>query len=288
MKKIIYLTIIVLSLIIFNSCQKQIDCESVNNEQRVESSNNFDLVQKNNMLSFPSVEDYENAINFLAKDEKNNFKEWNKEFNFKNSMAKAVKTKQIIYKNDNLLSQMINNRGELEIQGKIFCLDFDKRTVKVYYSIDNYSSKKADKVYSFDDEILTLEFGTKAEKKELLSNKSKYAPLYNPAYRYDESGGCKYKIAYHKDGIYFTLVAKIKQGGSNYFFRIPIVQYEWANKNRSESGKMKDIGYFIQVQKLKQRPYFSGRRLLSYSIQASFEAKLWGKIKVNDRWSHSS
>jgi len=188
------------------------------------------------------------------------------------------------------LAQIINNEGNIIIQGKIFSLDFNKKIVKVYNSIDNFNNLESDKIYGFEDEVLTLEFGNKKDKKEYEETKNKGLVNYNPDYRIFYNIGVvdvSYKIAYHKYGIYFTLVAKIKKskieyGGTDIYVS---ASGSYTPRNRSKvnfySADYSEGGVFP---KYHVRPWYSMRSLSAYKINGYFSASYL--MSQSDSWEH--
>ncbi len=297
MKKI-FTTFMVLTIfaMFFSSCEKQVmltdkqvpnsNSRDANQENRVQNDN-FDVSVNNNILCFASLDDYDNALNYLAKEEEVDFKNWNDKVNF-NSMAKvcAVK-KQSIPADDDILANFLNSDGVVKIKDKFFKLDFNNRLVFVYDDYNGYLNGKYTKKYSFDDEVLTLEFGTKEEIAELNSSKGGYAPNWNPGYRYWANLFIWYKIGYHKFGIYYTLSSKIKDNGCiASSINIPTVVYSWENRKKKHpsetiNGTGKTCG------KYKIRVYYGTKKLISYSIDADFEAKYARFPDDVDSWAHS-
>ncbi|MBN2892849.1 MAG: hypothetical protein JXL97_13360, partial [Bacteroidales bacterium] len=168
-----------------------------------------------------------------------------------------------------------------------------KEIVLVYENYKSFINNKYSKTYSFDDEVLTEEFGTEEEIEEMNNQKTSYAPNWNPAYRHFAQGLIDYKIAYHKDGIYYTLVAKIEDNIACVAseINIPRVAFNWKNeKKQSENYPTLTTTESEDGQtcgKFKIRPYAGTRRLTNYSIDADFKATDTSLPPQNDTWAHS-
>ncbi len=287
MKKLsILFTVVIIFATIFSSCEKQEFEETNQKNQKVIKFNTFDLTIKNNMLSFASVKNFDNALEYLAKDEQNNFENWNKKSDF-NSMAITFKdTKNEMPADDEILTNFLNADGTVEIQGKIFKLDFKKEIVLVYENNEAYKNNKLTKTYTFDDEVLTEEFGTEEEIVEL--NNSKGAPNWNPNYRTFYNIGnvdVKYKIAYFKYVVYFTLVAKMKKSKIQYNGTCLYVYAEGDYTPRNKLNKNFDDEKESWSPKFKVRPWYSTRSLTNYYIDAYFYTHS-GSVSDTDTWAH--
>jgi len=82
--------VLVLVSIGFVGCKKEIG-EQTNNKDTRNDIIIEEIKVEHGMLSFSGVEDFYKALNYLAKDEQNNFEKWNKKLEFNNSMAEMIK-----------------------------------------------------------------------------------------------------------------------------------------------------------------------------------------------------
>jgi hypothetical protein len=101
-------TAVIIFATIFTSCEKQGFEETKSENQKVINFNTFDLTVKNNMLSFASVENFDNALEYLAEDEQNNFENWNKKSEFKSMAVTFKNTKEEMPADDNILANFLN------------------------------------------------------------------------------------------------------------------------------------------------------------------------------------
>ncbi len=279
------MAIIFVGAVTFSSCQKEeLETSQVPD---VKPDNSNQVTVKNNMLSFDSPEAFENTITFLADDEPNNFDNWQYQASFKS--LEDYNTKNNSLENeDEILLKILNEDGCIEINKKVFKLNFDKRQVLVFDDYDSYQKNKYTKVYSFDEDVLEKEF--RSNNIETNESKAKGESYYNPNYRKFKMSNLNvnYKIAYYKYGIYFTLVAKIKKsktqiggchlevGASGY--------YKPKNRRRQEFKRSAyhKSGFWW---KYKVRPYYSTRSLESYYIYADFHT-YDDSYSYYDTWSH--
>ncbi len=205
------LTVLITIFLFSLGCVKQvINTEDTSTQGNHESNVTFDYSVKNGMLVFPTIEDYDKAIVFLAKIEKYGFEKWDEITNFTSQRKlKESGVKNINFVDDNILASLLNKNGEIEIAGKIYKIDYVNRKV---YIINN---SKTTEQYSFDDDVL------------FSSAKVKGCPRYSSGVR-GLPNYYGYFVAYKKYGIYFTLIAKIKSPTR------PVqvmVKYDWTNKS---------------------------------------------------------
>ncbi len=289
-RKVATVSLVLIGLV-FAGCEKEIQNEQTNQKNlKVINFNNFDLTVKNNMLSFATDEAYDEALTFLAKDEQQNFAEWNQKVDFV-SLAKVNKCKkEELPVFDNIIANMLNSESLIEIQGKIFKLDFDKQIVLVFENHNAYLNDKCSKTYSFNDEVLTMEFGTQEEIESIKTTKATdfYLPSFRTWYNVGNTD-VKYRIAYVKLGVYFTLYALIKktaiQFGGTYVSVCASGYYKPKNKSKV-SYDCDD--YFAQgwgpIEYIA-RPWSSMRSLEYYYIEGFFHASS-ENVSLYDTWSH--
>ena len=285
--------VLTLIAVFATSCEKEelvpTDLQKKSPTEKTVSFKSFNLKLKNNMLSVSSVDEYESMLNYLAEDEKNNFENWNTKINF-NSLKRAYKNnKSEMPVNDNIAANFLNYDGCIEINNKIFKLNFDKRLVYVYENFTHYLNNKFSKTYSFDDEVLTIEFGTEAEITQL-TNDCIGAPLYFPRNRIWYNVGTtnvKYCVRYVKLGVYFTLFSSIWktkiQWGGTYVSTWNRGSYTPRNRP-SKNFDCSDNGW--GPNSYTARSYSSIRRLSSYDIEAGFHSYATNDSRW-DSWSHS-
>ncbi len=243
----------------------------------------------NNMLAFKTVEDYEKALDYLTKVENDDFKGWDNKFAFTSMRADCKAKKMDVEEmsiNDNVLASVLNTNAAIEIQGKIFVLLPKTEQVLVYDNHKNYTSKTKARTYTFDDEVITEEFGSEEEKAELAvvvesdcdckgdEGKGNYCNAYYPSTRKwnancTQGAWAKYRTSYKKYGVYYTLKAHIwKDGYYSGALRIELLaEGHWKN-GISEGDFNSNKGGTAHQYTI--RPYAKTRRLKDYYIHTDY------------------
>ncbi len=242
----------------------------------------------NNMLAFKTVEDYEKALDYLTKVENDDFKGWDNKFAF-TSMRADCKAKKMDVEEmpitDNVLASVINTNAAIEIQGKIFVLLPKTEQVLVYDNHKNYTSKTKARTYTFDDEVITEEFGSEIEKEELAQmiesdcdckgtdGKGRFCKHYNIGWKTwyaNCSSGywSKRTFVYKKSGIYNTLKCNIRKRSYGKQIRLTVeMKGSWTNYNGSGTFDEYKEGYGHSY---TIRPYYGVRGLKDYSVDSWF------------------
>ena len=240
----------------------------------------------NNMLAFQTVEDYEEALDYLTKIETDDFKGWDNRLTFK-SMRKECESKKMDVEDmpiaDNVLASVLNQNAEMQIQGKIFILLPETEHVLVYDNFKDYTNKTNERKYTFDDEVITIEFGSVEDNYEEVDTanecldckdaKGSYCNGYYPDIRKWEPFGrvsyVKYRVSYKRWGVYYTLKARIWRQGSGGVITSVSIYGNWENKKSSGSFNDSSSG---TEHNYTERPYSSSRRLKDFYIEANFAA----------------
>ncbi len=261
--KILVLAIVLMS-IGFIGCKKQ---QITNINGNSERDTNFSFSVSNKMLSFPSVEDYQKAIDFLCSIENDNFNKWDKLTGFKSLRLEKEKNKNIKFSiEDQVFTSLLNEKGKIQIQGKIFQINPKDSTVAVF----DENMKKIN-VFSFNDDVIGIVFDNqKVEKKKRCSSCNQFNPNYRSIQRGSQT--IRYKVAYFRDGIYFTLVAKMKRPNPDvsYLMKISIPNGTCLYRCSLSIYKYKAQTKQTNGRKVKIRPYAKCYPLKQYDFSASF------------------
>ena len=291
----------------FVGCEKEMlntqkeEENAINNKNSIVQVEDFKMQVNNNMLVFETVEDYEKALNYLTKIEADDFKGWDSKLTF-TSMRKECESKKMTEEempiNDNVLASMLNQNAEIQIQGKIFILLPKTEQVIVYDNFKNYSNKTNAREYTFDDEVITEEFGFKEDEEiveemqnesncadcKATDDKGKYCKSKNsPSTPYKNNIGnnqwTKCQIQYNKFGIYYKLKGKIwRNWKSGEIIAKCSSTSTYSHKNGS--GTMASGAIVKSWGKTANLVLYSGRfRLKNYSFSVKFE--------VDDQPSHN-
>ncbi len=225
-------------------------------------------------MSFPTIEDYAKAIEYLNKDELQEFYSWEKSIKF-SSLKRNKENNLSLYAQvqDDIFSSLLNMKGEIEIQGKIFKVNAKDELILVYSEDELLKIDSPTEKYSFGDDVLSEVFDIKSnvEFKDGCAWRDLPDPkgVYYTDYGYD----CKYQTQYRKFGIYFTLSAEMWLDGtlphSELFVSIYKTSYwEWLTKKETVQ-----IGITISagnVNHLLKRFYSKAVRLKEYELYVTF------------------
>jgi len=275
MKRNLLKSIIILFTLTFvtlQSCKKKeltsltpvsIDLNGINIKAKyAQDKNNI------NTLVFSSVDDYENAITFLAQKDKNFINSWNEKTGF-NSMKKAFSDnpESIPVKDDDVITSLLNKKGEIQIEDKLLRLNFETNRVEEIVYTANNKLEVIDS-YSFDDDVLSVLF----KNKEPESDKSKYCSgNTKTTYMNTICGRVDCKVKYLRLGIYYTLYAKIsKQNSSAVKIGLTTIYYnqtKYQNKSGCWSFSSSKSGYGNSY---KITAYSGVKRLKAYIIPINF------------------
>ena len=254
----------------FIGCQKEKETSGEINEKKIEVHDGI--------LSFATVKDYENTIDYLAELGDDNFSDWEEKLSFVSMRAtfdEATLAKKGI--EDVLLATLLNPEGLIQIAGNIYKLDIPNEVVYAVPASDyvkGFYTKKGVRTFDVDSDILDIVAGGITD-----GEKGKYCPSAKegPKYWYPNGFTIKYKVVYQKAGFYYSLQAKIKRiGGADFnTFLIGLGTDDGSNfwRNRKSKG---DENFSCSKQGYDRtyncRPYHKGRRLTSYRFGVNF----WG------------
>lgn len=273
----IYLTGLLL-ILIFLGCSKN-DTGSIEENQNPTAilNLNFQVEIKNDMLSFPTREDYDLALEYLGPKNSLEFERWEAKIGFKslrNTISKSELEQQGIQ--DDLLATLLNPDGMIEINSNIFQINMQDETVLVLNntSYDNKKSFKNGKhrIFSTEDNVLDV-----LEGKELttsLTGKSRYCGKRKLSWD-APANILEAKIVYQKAGILNSLQSKIQQSKVNIFnlgLKTNGGGNFWRNKKHSGTIGPYETSFFVAETK-SYRPYYSSRRLKAYRFSMEFRAQ---------------
>ncbi len=243
------------------------------------SSLGFKVEVKNDMLSFPTREDYDSALEFLGPKDPKGFETWEKEIGFQ-SMRSLHNIEELESRGiqDNLLATLLNSDGMIEINQNIFQIDIPNDLVSVL-STENFIGKSSFKVltektrtFSTNDNVLDILEG----KEETNSSVQRSSYCSTNKVDWDDSTGyLSAKVVYQKAGILNSLQSKIQQSSVNIFnlgLRTNGTNNFWVNKTSSGTIGPYETAFFLAETK-SYRPYYSSRRLKDYRFSIEFFAQ---------------
>ncbi len=219
MKKLIlnYLSIAILSGVLLSCAEEESGLNPVIDNNNVALADfPFSVENQNGVLSFPSMEDYDNAISYLNSigDSKLPLFEEALKFRSLRQLGDASF-------DDEILNALLSVNKSIIIQGKTFQLDTEEGIVRVNDNSDLKSSSI--QTYSVDDDVLDIVFNGASPENHSTSDDIKLKSLFHNKSKAEWSAGgsrkVKAKVTYQKAGIYFSLQAKITKenwsGGDN-------------------------------------------------------------------------
>lgn len=285
MKKIRATIIATLLIIIFISfsCQKENVFEMENTPIIPKSQEllDFEVYNENNTLNFPTLKDYEKAINYLLNSGDYSYLE--NTFDFE-SMRKYYLTKgniENIPVEDPLFSSIVNSQGVIIIENHIYVIDIKKEKVYVIIrsedcdyddelvkNIENNEKSLEISTYSTNDNVLDIVNGIDSPKVNYCNNR-KIGPFSLPAGVGNER--IYWENNYFKAGIYNSLYSKMwSENGSKYDLTIIIKSGSyWKNANignYSISGT-----YYEYNSKINKTVYASYKRLTAYVFNVDYQ-----------------
>ncbi|UII81112.1 hypothetical protein [Flagellimonas sp. CMM7] len=279
----IYLTAF-LSILTFIGCSKS-DTETLEKNQDTTFNVQFDfqVEVKNDMLSFPTREDYDLALDYLGPMNSQEFEVWENKLGFKSmrSVLPLVERESIgIF--DDLLATLLNKEGVIEISGNVLKLNSTQETVSVIDSKEYDKSlgfkNKNSKIFSTDDNVLDILEGIE---KQPLALKSRYCPKRKLSWH--PNSNVASKVVYQKAGFLNSLVASIQNVNGAFeseketfgLSLITVGNNFWRNKKRN--GTFSKPTSSATSSRKSYRPYYSSRRLTSYRFSVEFKAQEFGQ-----------
>jgi len=221
MKKSKSLLILLFGLfVVFQGCEKKSLTENNSNDKSAERKFNLGNIEITNqydndgesILCFNSLEDYENAVSILSENNVNSFNQLTIKNNFVSMKnAFSVKSEKIPIEDDDIITSLLNKKGEIQIADKVFHLNFKNEKVEV---ISNLLKDKNETIsYSFDDDVLAKVFKTNYS--DNYSKGSYCSGSTKTTYMNSSGGRIDCKVKYLKLGIYYKLYAKISKANSS-------------------------------------------------------------------------
>lgn len=213
-----------LVLFLFFSCNKKeinsIENQIVENTDQIASKNNLDITLNDfkfevidNVLTFPSVEDYEKAIDYLTQLDNNMLTQWTSLIHFKSIRdSYDNETLETLGFEDELFSSIINPEGIIAIDKYFYLISGGKVYVTLKKDYSGKSSLKSSKsvVFDVDEDVISILYGDTID-----SNTSKCdANNTGWQYFYLSGGNVKYRLRYYKAGIYFSVRSIMEKNGT--------------------------------------------------------------------------
>lgn len=269
-----------LSILMTFGCTKDDSSSSKSSQKNLPfSSFGFKVEVKNDMLSFPTREDYDSALEFLGPKDSEEFEAWEKEIGF-HSMRSLLNVKELESRGiqDDLLATLLNSDGMIEINQNIFQIDIPNELVSVL-SAEDFIGKSSfkgltekTKTFSINDNVLDILEGK--DETNGFAQRSSYCSA-NKADWDDSTGYLSAKVVYQKAGILNSLQSKIQQSSVNIFnlgLRTNGTNNFWVNKTSSGTIGPYETAFFLAETK-SYRPYYSSRRLKDYRFSIEFFAQ---------------
>jgi len=241
----------------------------------------FEVTVDNGLLSFPTTEDYENAIEYLHNFDKAALAEWNASLGF-SSLQSYYNTNEISAENrevdEETFASLLNQDKMIKIGQNIIMVDMAEESTYVLTGGNTAQIKDLKKKslsnesiqsYPNDVNVLDLLDGDDSS----LFQKASYCDSYSTGWT--QAGYCnphilEWRMRYFKAGIYYSLKAKY-QGNSNSCVKkiINLLDGFATNKKKTINfSATTTIGYSVSL-----KPYSSTRRLKEYSMHCSFQLK---------------
>ena len=212
----------------------------------------------NGTMQFKSVKQYDDVLAYLNKIGDNNFDKFEKAMGF-NSFRSSVIDKSEFKFHDNLFFTILDSKGQIIIENKIYRMDFVNEVV---YATDINSQRgNITTKHSFDEDILNSSAATRG----LFGKDVKATVTGNTPWlhKYD------IKVCYQASGVYFSIIVKITKGTTWGGFDCQAISSGSAiPKNRSRVS-LNGTGAFSQRES-EVRPYGSSRSLTSYDCTGTF------------------
>ncbi len=268
-----FLFITIFILFVMAGCKKAVYEENF----PVYPGRNFVFKVENNRVIFPTVKDYKNALLWLSDIENNDFAQW--QSLTENFVSQYELKKQGVRSNkfveDELLANLLNESGEIIIAGKLYILDNQTKTVKVF------NRNKDVEIFSFNENVLDEKQNTEKSVSYITGKCPEviYWPsTCNPNWSYfkaNRNNKISYKVAYYKYGIYFTLVAKIKKQRNDRSVVLSVYTYGYKIVRKSGYCYRTNFAKSSQTKgnELKLRPYLGIKRLADYKIIGEFNVR---------------
>lgn len=267
MKNVFYVLLII-SMISYTSCNKELEIDAATELNQL----GFKVLEveiDNNMLIFETIDEYQEALDYLGEIGIDNWPKWEEAVDFVSRRASfdntTIKTDPLIP--DPLFATILNNKFEIQIGEFIYQLDPIKDRV-ISFAVD--SDTKAKRIYSdfsFDDEVLAIVQGLPAHKDD------KCEPFRNDYCDQTTSLGTDIDAwtRYYKAGIYSSLYLEIKTTEISTSY----VGWEYREDGYWDNGSsrgdlVKGTGVYGSQKSYYESIYHQWRDLRDYEIYVEF------------------
>jgi len=206
MKKHVIFAFLILILSTFICCESDIEqtyqgnLKSTQTENLIKDLEEICVKIENNTINFETETDFQKCINLFVNND------YSKLADFENIYGIKSFRNQYKYKfakcpvDDPIFSSMLNENGQIIIEGYYFTLDFNKKEIVVNNS---KMLNERTMVFSFEDDV----FSILKNENRLKSATSEYCGQENLIHSF--SGGVFTSVDHNKYGIYNSLVSKI-------------------------------------------------------------------------------
>ncbi len=258
-------------------CNEEYKYSASNSEQEQQIVIPFSVENKSNVLSFPTVDDYEKAIYYLDSVGSDGLSTFEDFLNF-SSLRSSVEQEGF---EDEILNTLLSKEKSIIIQDKIFQIDTENGLVMVGSESD-FTTKNT-KSFTVDNDVLDIVFNGADVRENITSDLESKALFHNKSsVEWPSSTGktVKAKVTYQKAGIYFSLQAKIKKvnfidGGAYIGFSVPkgsayCVKKGWGSKCKNNTAiAQRTAGSYGREH--SYRPYSGSRGLRHFKYKVKFD-----------------
>jgi len=242
----------------------------------------FEVTIDNGLLSFPTTEDYENAIEYLHDYDKEALAEWNASIGF-SSLQSYYNTNEISEENrevaEETFASLLNPDRMIKIGQNIIMVDMAEESNYVLIGGNTAQIKDLKKkslnnksIQSYSNEVNVLDIlgGDDSSLFQKASYCDSNSTEWVPA-GYCNPNILEYRLRYFKAGIYYSLKATYKgnSGGCQELKLVNLVN--GFAENRKETITFSPITAIGSGSSVSNKPYSSAKRLKSYSMHCNFQ-----------------
>ena len=274
LQQILVLTLVFIGMLAFNSCEKDNGLTKQNIEQ---FQQNDEITISNGILSFSTVESYEETIKLFSSFSEDDLDKWELAYNYA-SLRLSKKELNLINEIGNTFATLLNPQKEVIIEGNYFQLNFEDETA-ITYKIDlnsncEYKSVNSNdiQVLNFDDDIDIFQNGVYLKSTVKCPNSETDWQVLNGL----DVGHAKYQISYKKYIVYCCLKARIIPYDAT---GITVRIYEnntptYFLKNSDDDCPVRDIFQGTRTdEELYDIVYDGGTKLIAYDVNLTFKAQ---------------
>ncbi|WP_375578764.1 hypothetical protein ABWH96_17320 [Marivirga tractuosa] len=249
--------------------------EDVNEELKKKDDSIYKII--NNRYEFDHLEDFHNLISTESEDKLKEISDYNL-YNSFISFSERNYNRRFIEEDDEdeIIYSLLNENGVIQIQNKLFQLNFDDETVLVYQNEEELELRKPTRIYSFEEEVLSIEFDESYDEND--TQRLSYCSSKNSDWielMSSSQGIVEYRLRYLKLGIYYSVTGKIRKnsrgGAVNMNIETQGFPIFFRNKRSCYGNSVSSsAGGYNQSYKIK--PYASTRRLKAYNFRVYVSA----------------